>query len=186
MPLEEPVDGLNRQLGAAAAGRHLPWPGSPRPPGVPSEGSLGEWGSLGSPGWSGNAPGAALCARQLPVPRRPVCFNLTVVFSVSSSPRSQKPPAPWQRLWARAPGRRVSVRDLELDFHAANEHDGGQNLRPLRRACPLPGFCSQCLGTGCSRCTSQRGIGQRDVTGSPHVGKGHRASAATRLLVLLG
>lgn len=57
MLLKEPMDGLNRQpgqgpaplLGAAAAGRHLPWPGSPPPPGVPSEGSLGESGVVWGP-----------------------------------------------------------------------------------------------------------------------------------------
>lgn len=119
-------------------------------------------------------------------PHCPVCFNLTVVFSVSSSPLSQKPPAPWQQVWTCEPGRRVLLTDLELDFHPANECDGGRNLRPLPGACPLLRFCAQRLGTGCSWRVSQQGVRQRDVTGSCHVGKGHRARAAAGLLILPG
>lgn len=37
-------------------------------------------------------------------PRHPACFDLTVVFRISSSLLSQKPPAPWQQLWTCKPG----------------------------------------------------------------------------------
>lgn len=83
------------------------------------------------------------------MPRNPVCFNLTIVFSISSSPLSQKPPAPWQRVWTHEPGRRVLARDLELDFHPANDRDEGQNLRPHPKARLLLRFLTECLGMGC-------------------------------------
>lgn len=111
-------------------------------------------------------------------PHRPACFNLDVVFSVSSSLLSQKPPAPWQHVRTREPERRVLLRDMELDFHPANECSGGQNLCPLPRACPLLRLCTQRLGMGCSGCVLRRGVRQRDVTGSRRMGKRPRARAA--------
>lgn len=47
----------------------------------------------------------------------PISCNSDTVLSVSSSPLSQKHPAPWQRVWPRKPERRGLSRDLELDFH---------------------------------------------------------------------
>lgn len=34
----------------------------------------------------------------------PAWFDLTIVFHISSSLLSQKPPAPWQQLWTCKPG----------------------------------------------------------------------------------
>lgn len=47
----------------------------------------------------------------------PISCNSDTVLSISSSPLSQKHPAPWQRVWPRKPERRGLLRDLELDFH---------------------------------------------------------------------
>lgn len=59
---------------------------------------------LGVPGkqqlsWMrGSAPGSSQ------FPHHPAWFDVTIVFRISSSLLSQKPPAPWQHLWTCKPG----------------------------------------------------------------------------------
>lgn len=92
--------------------------------------------------------GVQLCPWQLPVPPSPclVCSDRGVLhLFLPALPEASCSLAAALDLQAR---RRVLLQDLELDFHLADEHDGGENLRPLPGVYAVLRFCTRHLGTG--------------------------------------
>lgn len=168
---DPPVPGHTRGsavlLSCPAGHSGTTWPGSgssgvtARPDGCSQ--CLQGWAkpTCGSLGSSTTLLGVCLCTWQLPVPPSPCLagFDRCVPHLFPPAlPEASCSLAAALDLQAR---RRVLLQDLELDFHLADEHDGGENLRPLPGVYPVLGFCTQHLGTGvpnaCHNKSSGRG-----------------------------